>query len=447
MRSNVTSGMKRNWLPFALLLATIFGCGGEGASAGSVAGLILDMNGNPVRGARVYVDTGTPRETFSNSSGSYNITGVTAQDLLIKAEYDNGSVIYQGQNLARVFGNEQVNSHNIVLIPSSQIASLQGVVTSSGGLRVQGARISAKPTNNTQLSSIQTIADGNGNYFLGGLAGGVSYQIQASFPGFQSSEALRTPSAGSTQTVNFSMGANGDPVLPSPSNISLTAWTSPAELTRGVDQQRALDNVKKFIDPKYRKGAGQTRLTSQGNPVEVQLYWDKFDSLQILGYEIWRKRSNDDWTSLDFLRDPLAETYMDSDVALRDGVFYSYSIAPSNTNYPNTDNSYGDFSSTVSVTPLGDMNVFTPVISGGNVTFSWQSVSGAANYTIYVFDEYPGINVSSYDNNFNNPATGTQWTYNLRPLSGGHRYYYLIMGSNSDDSARTLSAIGSFIAP
>ena len=283
--------------------------------------------------------------------------------------------------------------------------------------------------------------------FLGGLAGGTTYQVHVSFPGFHSADTNRTPSAGNTQTVNFSLGPNGDPLLPAPTNLSLTAWTSPAEQTRSVEKEHAMDNVKKFIDPRYKKAAGSSRLTSQGNPVEVQLFWDRFDSQEILGYAISRKRSNDPYQSIDFLRDPLAESFQDSDINLLDGFNYSYIINAANTNYPNTSNGLSDDSNVASVTPLGDMNVSSPTFGGGNVTFHWSSVTNAANYTIYVFDVYPGILVSSFDNNFNNPATGTQWTYNLTPLSSGHKYYYLIMGSNSNDSARTLSTIGSFTAP
>ena len=138
---------------------------------------------------------------------------------------------------------------------------------------------------------------------------------------------------------------------------------------------------------------------------------------------------------------------MDSDINLRDGINYSYVVSATNTNYPDTNNSLSDDSNAVTVTPLGDMNILNPTFGGGNVTFRWSAVPNAANYTIYVFDTYPGIMVSSYANNFNNPATGTQWTYNLAPLTSGHLYYYLIMGSNSNDSARTLSVIGSFTAP
>ena len=447
MFRNVTTDMKRNWIAFGLLMVAILGCGGVGAGVGSVAGLILDVNGDPVRGARVFVDDGTLRETNSNSSGSYLITGVSATDILVKAEFDNGSTFFQGQNLARVFDKEQVNSHNIVLIPSNQIASIQGRVQSSGGLPIQGARISAKPTDGSQLMSVQALADDNGNYVLGGLMGGKTYQIQASFRGYHSADATRTPSAGNPTTLNYSLGPNGDPLHPAPTNLGVVAWTSPLETTRDAEKQHAMDSIKKFIDPRFRRQDPKGRSTSQGSPVEIQLYWDRYDSLEILGYAIWRQRSNDQYEAADFLRDPLAESYLDSDLNLRDGIKYSYVIDAANTNYPDTNNSLSDDSNVASVTPLGDMNISNPTKAGGNVTFHWSAVPNAANYTIYVFNSYPGIMVSSYANNFNNPATGTQWTYNLAPLNSGQLYYYLIMGSNSDDSARTLSVIGSFTAP
>jgi hypothetical protein len=161
---------------------------------------------------------------------------------------------------------------------------------------------------------------------------------------------------------------------------------------------------------------------------------------------VWRQRSSDPYKSIDFLRDPLAESYQDSDINLIDGVNYHYFVNAANTNYPDTTNSLSNDSGAVSVTPLSDLNASVS-IAGGNVTFHWNAVTNAANYTTYVFDVYPGIMVSSYDNNFNNPSTGTQFTYNLKPLQSGHLYYYLILGNNSDGSAKTLSPIGSFTAP
>jgi hypothetical protein len=448
MIKNVTTDMKRNWFALGIVITALFGCGGSGAGVGlgNVAGLVLDLNGNPVRGARVFVDDTVIRETKSNSAGSYNISGVSAQDILIKAEYDDGNVLYQGQNLARVFDKEQVNSHNIIMIPSTQIASIQGTIQSSGFSRIAGARISAKTTSGNLLTSVQTIADSQGNYVLGGLAGGVSYQIMASFPGYQSADVIRTPTAGNVQTINFSLGPNSDPLLPALTNLNVTAWTSPAELTRDPQASHAMDNIKRFIDPRYKKPAAKGRLTGQGNPVEVQLFWDRFDSQQILGYAVWRQRSSDPYKSIDFLRDPLAESYQDSDINLIDGVNYHYFVNAANTNYPDTTNSLSNDSGAVSVTPLSDLNASVS-IAGGNVTFHWNAVTNAANYTTYVFDVYPGIMVSSYDNNFNNPSTGTQFTYNLKPLQSGHLYYYLILGNNSDGSAKTLSPIGSFTAP
>lgn len=438
--------MKSSQIAFGILALTLIACGGGGTQTGSVSGLILDTDGNPVRGARVYVENSPVRETVSNSSGSFSLTGVVADNLQVKASISKGSTTFYGENFVQVFGNENSQSMNVVVMPLSQVAAVQGTVTeSSRGVRVQGARITAKPTTGSQFATAQTITDSNGNYFLNGLQSGVSYQIIASFSGFRSTDAARIPSAGVTISQNFTLQNSTDGVIPSPTNLSAVAWTSPGEISRDRVAAQAIDNVKKFIDVRYKKSA--TRVTANGNAVEVQLFWDKFDSLNILGYEIWRKRGNGDWSGIDFLRDPISESYLDSDQELRENLAYSYAVAGGNSNYPNTDNSAGDFSNTVSVTPLGDMFVNSVNTGGGQVTFNWQAVNGASNYTIYVFSEYPGVRVTSYANNFNSPATGTSWTYNLTPLASGQRYYYLVMGANSDDTARTLSAVGSFVAP
>lgn len=438
--------MKRGLLPFAFLLLAILGCGGAGAGIGNIAGVVLDQNGSPVRGARVFVEGSTPRETLSNSAGSFLLTDVSAEDLIVKATIGS-PVQFYGENMSRVFDTNQSNNATIIMAPIGMLGSFKGTVFAPGGIRVQGARISVKRTDNTSFSSAQVIANDNGDYQINGLHGGKSYQIIASFPGYASAELLRTATAGATQTLNFSLSNNGDPLLPAPANLIATAWTSPLEITRGPSQSRAYAAVKKLIDPRYKESA-TSRTTATGRPVEVQLFWDKFDSLQLLGYGIWRKRSSDDWVDIDFLRDPLAETYTDSYTDLRDGVQFSYSVSANNTNYPNTTNSESDFSSVVAVTPIGDMITLTPQIVGGNtVRFRWNALSGAANYTVYVFEEYPDYGVTSYDNNFANPATGTSWNYNLTPLSSGHTYYYIVMAANSDDSARSLSTIGSFVAP
>ena len=440
------NNMKSSQIAFGLLALTLIACGGGTAETGSISGLILDTDGNPVRGARVYVENSPARETLSNSSGSFSLTGVTAENVQVKATIVKGSTTFYGENFAQVFGRENSQSMNVIVMPLSQVAAVQGTVTESArGVRVQGARITAKPTTGSQFATAQTITDSNGNYYLNGLQSGVSYQIMASFTGFRSSDAARIPTAGIAIAQNFTLQNSSDGVLPAPTNLTAVAWTSPSEVTRDRVAAQAVSNIKKFIDPRYKPST--SRVTANGNQVEVQLFWDKFDSLNILGYEVWRKRGSDSWVGLDFLRDPLSESYLDSDAALRENLTYNYLVAGGNSNYPNTDNSVGNDSNTYAVTPLGDMYVNSVNTGGGQVTFNWQAVTGADNYTVYVFSEYPGVRVTSYANNFNNPATGTSWTYNLTPLSSGQRYYYLVMGANADDSARTLSAVGSFIAP
>lgn len=440
------NNMKSSQIAFGILAFTLIACGGGTTQTGSISGLVLDTDGNPVRGARVYVENSPIRETVSNSSGSFSLTGVVADNVSVKATIVKNSTTFYGENFAQVYGNENSQSMNVVVMPVSQIAAIQGGVTeSSRGVRVQGARITAKPTSGSQFATVQTITDSNGNYYLNGLQSGVSYQVMASFTGFRSTDVARIPTAGVALTQNFTLQNSSDGVIPAPTNLSAVAWTSPSEVSRDRVAAQAHTNIKKFIDARYKPSP--TRVTANGNAVEVQLFWDKFDSLNILGYEVWRKRGSGDWSGIDFLRDPLSESYLDSDSELRENLAYSYAVAGGNSNYPNTDNSAGDFSATVSVTPLADMYVNSVNTGGGQVTFNWQAVSGASNYTVYVFSEYPGVRVTSYANNFNTPATGTSWTYNLTPLASGQRYYYIVMGANSNDSARTLSAVGSFVAP
>jgi hypothetical protein len=449
---NVQLNMKRHWIAFGLFAITLLACGGGGVGQGSVSGLVVDINGNPIRGARVFTGSGTVRETFTTTSGSYQLNGVDAIDFAVRAEVSQNGVVYQGENVARVFQGENLQSHNIVVARPQDLGSIRGTAFTSRNLRIQGCRISAKPTNGNLLSSAQTIADDQGNFQINGLVSGVTYQIMASFPGFTSADALRVPAGGATLTQNFTLQTSGSPSLPFPAGISVLAWTSPGEITRDRLQSTALDSFKKSIDPRYKKSAVASRTTVNGNPIEFQLYWDKFDSLNVLGYGVERRRGSDSWQELDFIRDPMAETYLDSDAILRENTSYSYRVFSGDVNYGPGNPTGSDYSDIVSTRALSDMVVIGVSTTGGQVRFSWNSVANANFYTVYVFTEFPGINVTSYDNNFNNPATGTSWVYNLRALQSGQRYYYLVMGSadydgDTFDDARTLSSIGSFVAP
>lgn len=417
-----------------------------------MAGLVLDTDGNPVRNARVYFQMDVLRETVTNSSGSFSLQNLPSfnpsGNVIIRATANDGNLEFYGENQIRIFPNEQVSNCNITVFRSNQIAVVQGRVTGNGGFRIEGARISARPTDNSVFTTSQAITDNNGNYTLGGLLAGKSYQIIATNPGFTSSETLRTPTVGTPQAANFVLGPNSDPRLPQPQNFTLTSWTSPAEISRDRQLNLTYQAVKMAIDKRYRPSKVTSRLTAGGNPVEVQLFWTPIDSLQLLGYNIYRARGNDDYSKIEFLADPLTDGYLDSDPNLRDGVNYRYVTNAANTNFPDTNNSEGPDTEVRSVVPLGDINDLGVTFSGPNTIFRWSTVPNAANYTVYVFDRYPSVGVQSYANNFNNPVSGNSFTYNLTPsLVSGRRYFYLIMGANTDDSARTLSRIGEFLAP
>lgn len=430
------------------MILTLFACGGGGVTErGSVAGLVLDSAGNPVRGARVFTEGSNARETITNSSGSFALLDVNAEDLVIKASISAGGTSYYGENMIRAFPNEQVSNANVTVLRTNEVATIVGAVFTTAGIRVQGARISARPTDGSIFLTSQAIANERGEYRLNGLLSGKAYQIIATNPGFSASEVLRTPNISAVQTVNFFLGNNTDPLLPKPSNFSVVAWTSPAEISRDRQMTQVYSGLKKMIDPRYKTNSSQSRLTSGGNPVEIQLFWDRIDSLQLLGFNIYRARGSDDYQYVEFMADPLGDAFLDSDPNLRDAVNYRYVVNAANSNYPNTNNSEGPDSDVAQVVPLGDLIDLGTINTGGVPTFRWQTIFGAANYTVYVFDRYPGIEVTSITNNFSNPATGNTWTYTGPVLTRGARYYYLLMAANSGDTARSLSRIGSFIAP
>lgn len=458
MKSNVQRNMRFKGILFASFILTLLACGGGGADVGvgSVSGLVLDLNGNPIRGARVFTVSGTPRETFTTTAGSFQLNGVDAVSLPLRAEITQNGVEYAGENTAQVFRGENAQSINIVMARSNLLTSLAGTVVSSGGFRIQGGIVVAKPVGARVDTSTQTITDREGRYHLKGLVAGQQYEVMAKFPGFRADDVLIIPQAGIQGQRNFTLQNSAqNPNIPFPQGLFVVAYTSPGEITRDVKQQQALMAVKKMLNPKYRSGPANSRTTALGNPVEMQLYWNLLDSQDVLGYGIERRRSVDSFREIDFLEDPLATGYLDSDSSLRPDLNYSYRIYRGDSNYSVNNPTGSDYSDVAVGNALSDLTNVQVSTLNNQVQFSWNLVNGAEYYTTYIFTDYPGIGVDDFANNFQNPSTGNSFNYTasgLRPLVRGQRYYYLIVGAadynnDNNDDAYTLSSIGTFIAP
>lgn len=435
----------RRFLGFAGITVVLLAaaCGGSGGSSrfkGEVAGLVTDANGAPVRGARVFADG---KETYSNSSGAFVLSGVGEGDHLIRAEITQNGIDFNGQNVARIFRGDRTKSLNIAVVRRELQARLHGTVRDRFGNRLSGVHVFAL---GNALTASLAISDSSGNYSLRGLMAGVTYELTATGRTYGSDLDTVVLSANEDRELNFVLSDGLNPAMSAPENLEAVAWTSPFELTRSDPQLKAgIRAIKDMIDPRRRSQTG--RLTINGNHIEVDLFWDPyFDNyVDLLGFGIYRATtSNGPSVAIDFMRDPNAAFFMDLDDTLLEDRNYYYEITALNVQYPDTFNSESDFSNRYGVRTLGDLFLNAPTFSP--LTFRWQAAVGASEYVVYLFDTYPGIGVTSIWSNESSPTSGTSLAYSGPALQSGHRYYYVVLGLANGNDSRTISVIDDFVA-
>ncbi|HTQ09125.1 MAG TPA: carboxypeptidase-like regulatory domain-containing protein [Fimbriimonadaceae bacterium] len=442
--------MKARFLVLPLMGLILAGCGGNGpAPVGDITGFVQDINGGPVSNALVYLDGGP--QTYSNSAGSYRLSGGSGDVRTIKARVSQGGVDYVGQNTVQIFDGETSKSTNITVVPSNQTATFGGTVYDRNGDLVEFAHVFATATQNgnpTVWSSCMVLTDSNGNFTIPDLLGGHDYSIIASAAGFDSDTDTVNIPAGQTSSLNFTLKNPTDPLLSPPSNLEAIAWTTPyVATTRIAGQQSAYENIKNYLYPRRAqfKKVVQTRDTSTGNFVEIDLDWSPMSDPSLIGYNIYRAPGSVGTGSLrlvDFYRDPAATLYEDLDSSFQENQTYSYAMTSLNTNAPDTNNSESAFSTVVTTTTLPDTN-FNPV-TFGPVTFNWNLVSGADTYEVLVFDEDPSIGISAI---WTGTSSGTSLAYGGPALTSGHTYYFVIKATGYSGASVSLSPIGSFAAP
>lgn len=437
-----TKFMNRFAIALGLLTAlALSGCGGSGSFFTQISGVITDFDGNIVRGAKVWANS---QETLSNSGGVYVLSGVKTGQRAIHAEYLHNGVKYSGTNVVRVFENERSKNINIAISIESQQAKLRGTVRDRDGFKLAGARVFAY---GNALSSQIALTDKDGIYEMDGLAPGFNYTVVASGLGFDSDSVVVNLGVKESRNVDFLLSDPTNPAIPAPANFSAVAWTTPFEQTRSPQDKAALDAVKTLFDPRY-KPRDLSRLSTQGNLVEVDLYWDPIPGQfleSLLGFGIYRATTaNGASTAIDFLRDPMAWFFSDIDDALLPGRAYYYEATSLNTSYPDTFNSESDFSDRYGVIPLDDLELLP--VGLNPLTFRWIAVPGAEEYMVFLFGSYPGFNATALWDTSGSPTAGTSQTYTGPALVPGKRYYYVVLGLANNQDSRTLSIIGDFIA-
>lgn len=429
-------------------LLILAGCGGgggkQGVGRGEVTGLVSDANGDPVRNATV---SAGDKLTHTDEAGSYVLTGVRAEDLNVSARVSAGGVTLRGVNLARVYDGESAHSVNIAVYPENGLASLSGQIRSSGGNVLSGARVYARPTGGGVLSSAIALTDRDGFYEIQDLAKGVEYQIVASARTLGDDGVVRTIASDAVQ--DFVLKGVTDRAPLTPTGLRAVAFTTLGLETesRGVSAAKraeAIEGVKRLRDPKRaaRMAKFKGRVTPSLNPIAVDLTWDEYDlnpTVRPTGFIVYRNEvpAVDNGT---LLLDPLASLYSDADADLAVGVPYVYTMKAVSTGYGSDSNAgRSDPSAAVSATPLNDLFLNDAV----GRTVSWTSVANVAQYTVYVYRDYPTLNsaanlVATVD------TTGT--FVSVDSVTTGN-YYYLVVGRNADGTAETYSEIKTFSAP
>jgi hypothetical protein len=424
----------------ALFAVCLVGCSGNGdqTGRGDVMGIVFDEEGFPVRDAHVYFDgAGSDKKNAqTNSNGVYVLTDVPAGDQNIRVEVNRGDNRFYGQNIARIAAGERTMNHNIAVYIDTRLAAIEGFVSDRQGYRLQGVRVFVKQrATNTVLTSAYGITDGDGHYVVGGLRANIEYDVQVNAYEYNSDFDSFILNSGERRMLNFTVPLAEDVVFTPPDNVVATAWTSPA--VRSTSNRDLLDTMKAILKPGTKPSSqtrAQTRTTSGGNVVEIDITWDAIIDPALLGYGIYRSDNGGTLRDIYFVRDPLAELFADMDDVLRENRNYTYRVTTLATI-----GSESAYSPPVSAVPLGDLVLRNPT-GGSRPTFRWNQAVRADTYTVYLFNQYPTIGVTDIWNNDDQPTTGTSFQYTGSALGSG-KYYYIVVGTSTAGSY-TLSPVG-----
>ncbi|QYK52512.1 MAG: carboxypeptidase regulatory-like domain-containing protein [Fimbriimonadaceae bacterium] len=434
--------MKRCFALFGAGLATISaillaGCGGlTGPRTSTVTGTVIDWDFNPMRDARV---TAAGKTTYTTSTGSYTLEDLPDGDVEVLAEATVNGTRYYGRTTIFNIENTQQNNVNILVAPENQRATLTGTVRDREGYLLQGASVFAW---SGVGSSTRAVTDENGRYTMRDLPANTGLDVSATGRGYRSDQTGVTLSVNQTRTLDFILDNPGLPGLNPPSNINAVTWVTHPTANRGPEEEAAYETVKALFDPKHKKATNTTRVIRTDMSVETELYWDLVQFPDLLGFNIYRGvGSTGSVSPLDLSFDPLSNYYVD--IGLNPQSTYSYAVSTVATLYPDYNNTESTLSSRVVVQTLNLLNLNNVTFGP---TFNWQSGSGAVDFYIYVFDEYPtgsaNVNHLVYSSN---AVGGTSWTYSGPVLQSGRTYYYLIVGTANGLSSRTISQVGTFV--
>lgn len=424
-------------------MIALAGCGGRGIDGEvlrrEITGLVTDLDGNPVRGARVQSGASV---TFTGSSGAYSLNVLDDEFVEVTAEVTQDGVTYSGQNVASTFKDTLSQNVNIAVERIDRQGSIYGVVYDRFGREVANARVFAAGAG---LSSAMTKTDRRGRYEISRLSSRLSYTVSASGFGYSAAFVEVRLRNGESRPIDFQLGQAVSTRVRPPANVTAVSWVSHFVTGRSIDAKhaQAVEAVKRLFD--HRRASVPTRDRAILGMVEVDLYWDEIRSPDLLGFGVYRG-SLQGATSATFLRDPLAGAFVDLDPELQENSAYGYRVTSLNTLFPEDQrNGESEPSELAEVRTLRKLTLFS--VSDDPLTFRWSNLSGAEEFVVFVFDRFPAIGVTSIWNNADRPTASTDIRYTGPQLDPGSTYYYVVLGLANGQTARTVSDVGSFVAP
>jgi hypothetical protein len=367
---------------------------------GTISGRVLDNQGRPLQGARVFAGIPNPNDNcdfntlssitaYTNNNGDYSIPNLAAGTYTVTASYA---------------GRVNQTLQNLNVTPGSNINAPFTLVSGTGG----GTPI----VSNFSAISITTPT---------------------------------TPTRAAAGNTNAVSGME-----------ALRQWVR----TRHAKRVHRTADVSKVFVGKSTSRATPAGSIIEGDLFWDYTQLDNLFGYVILRSD----NSDTNFRTIALLRDPLAERFADIDGTLTPDLNYYYSVARLDTvNFP-ANGDEGDPSDLAVIRPLNAISLNSPAAgatTNARPLFSWTPVNRATLYQILVYDRFPTYQSNTAQNGTapiwpadpNNPGTSlidvSQGARNTQQYDGpalvsGRTYYWAVLASDDVGSAYTITPLQAF---
>ena len=455
-----------------------------------IAGKVTDANGRGIPGVSISVDVGG-QITSTISTGGYRLTnlggGVAHR---VTASVTLNGVAYSGSTEVFAQSGFLVSNGNILLSQTSQQATVEGFVKDTSGSPVAGANVylsvpnTATGTTSGNYSSLVAFTDSTGFYQIPNVpaalpTGGLLVTAASATTTNQNATISQTSvTPGSVVTQNFTLTASTNATADTPVLGAAMAFTQPLDgLTTSALQARlasgplssgtVYEALRRTLSPSYaalssrRRTLGKrlaSHATGSSYAVETDLTFNPpaTTDTSLLGYYVYRTtgtlasnpitEANADF--YDSLIDPLANYYADVTASTDPtsitsptlnpyaaGTAYNFAISALYPVTASTVPSQTPLSSAVTITPLSVLTLNAPTAGAAvisPVTISWNPVTNATKYYVFVYDQYPSIDTAPLNSTQVPLPAGTSAA--ALTLTGGGTTYYVVVVATADQT-------------